>query len=50
MNRGPEERRLVSKFEAEHSDEIDNIFKLIEHLYIEDIMARFPEIYEFGPE
>ena len=45
-----EERRLVSKFEAEHSDEIDNIFELIEHLYIEDIMARFPEIYEFGPE
>ena len=44
------ERRLVFKFEAEHSDEIDNIFELIEHLYIEDIMARFPEIYEFGPE
>ena len=41
---------LVSKFEAKHSDEIDNIFELIEHLYIEDIMARFPEIYEFGPE
>ena len=45
-----EERKLVSEFEAEHSDEIDNIFELIEHLYIEDIMARFPEIYEFGLE
>ena len=45
-----EERMLVSEFETEHSDEIDNMFELIEHLNIEDIMARFPEIYEFGPE
>ena len=45
-----EERMLVSEFEAEHSDEIDRIFELIEHLYIEDIRAMFPEIYEFGPE
>ena len=43
-----EERRLVSEFEDEHSDEIDQIFELIEHLYIEDIMTGFPEIYEFG--
>ena len=45
-----EERILVSEFEAEHSDEIDEIFGLIEHLYIEDIRAMFLEIYEFGPE
>ena len=45
-----EKRMLVSEFEAEHSDEIDKIFELIEHLYIEDIMAGFPEIYEFGPK
>ena len=45
-----EDRRLVSKFEAEHSDEIDEIFGLIENLYMEDIRARLPEIYEFGPE
>ena len=41
-----EERRLVSEFEAEHSDEIDEIFGLIENLHIENIRARFPEICE----
>ena len=45
-----EERMLVSESEAEHSDEIDRIFELSEHLYIEDIMTGFPEIYEFGPK
>ena len=45
-----EERMLVSEFEAEHSYEIDRKFELIEHLYIEDIRAMFPEIYEFGPK
>ena len=45
-----EERRLVSKFEAEHSDEIDEIPGLIDHIYKGDIRERFPEIYEFGPE
>ena len=45
-----EERMLVSEFDAEHSDKIDEIFELIEQLYIEDIMAGFPEIYEFGPK
>ena len=44
-----EERMLVSKFEAEHSDEIDRIFESYEYLFIEDIRARFPEIYNFGP-
>ena len=39
-----EERMLVSEFEVEHSDEIDRIFELYEHLYIEDIRAMFPEI------
>ena len=43
-----EERMLVSESEAEHSDEIDRIFELIEHLYTEDTMAGFPEIYELG--
>ena len=41
---------LVSEFEAGDSDEIDRIFELIEHLYIEDIRAMFPEVYEFGPK
>ena len=41
---------LVSESEAEHSDEIDRIFELYEYLYIEDIRALFPEIYEFGPK
>ena len=41
---------LVSESEAEHSDEIDRVFELIEHLYIEDIREMFPEIYEFGPK
>ena len=45
-----EERMLVSESEAEHSNEIDRIFELYEHLYIEDIRAMFPEIYEFGPK
>ena len=50
MRETEEERMLVSESEAEHSNEIDKIFELIEHLYIEDIMAGFPEIYEFGPK
>ena len=41
---------LVSESEDEHSDEIDRIFELIEHLYIEDIREMFLEIYEFGPK
>ena len=45
-----EERMLVSEFEAKHSDEIDRIFELHEYLFIEDIRARFPEIYKLGPE
>ena len=45
-----EERMLVSEFEAEHSDEINRIFELIEHLYTEAIRAMLPEIYEFGPD
>ena len=45
-----EERMLVSEFEDEHSDEIDRIFELYEHLYIKDIRAMFPEIYEFDPK
>ena len=45
-----EERMLVSEFEVEHNYEIDRIFELYEHLYIEDIRAIFPEIDEFGPK
>ena len=45
-----EERMLVSESEAKHSDEIDRIFELHEYLFIEDIRARFPEIYEYGPK
>ena len=45
-----EKRMLVSEFEAKHSYEIDRIFELIEHLYIEGIRAMLPEIYKFGPK
>ena len=36
-----EERRLVSKFEAEHSDEIDEILGLIDHIYKGDLREGF---------
>ena len=41
---------MVSKFEAEHSDGIDEILGLIDHIYKGDLRERFPEIYEFGPK
>ena len=44
-----EERMLVSEFEAELSDEIDEIFELIEQLYIEDIMTGFLRFMSLVP-
>ena len=45
-----EERRLVSKFEAEHKDEILEILELIDYIDKGYIEEKFPEIYKFGPE
>ena len=45
-----EDRKLVSKFEAEHRDEIDEILGLIDCIDKGCIEERFPEIYKFGPE
>ena len=45
-----EERRLVSKFEAEHRDEILEILGLIDYIDKGYVEEKFPEIYKFGPE
>ena len=45
-----EDRKLVSKFEAEHRDEIDEILGLIDCIDKGCVEERFPEIYKFGPE
>ena len=45
-----EERRLVSKFEAKHRDEIDKILGLIDYIDKGYEEEKFPEIYKFGPE
>ena len=45
-----EDRKLVSKFEAEHRDEIDEILGLIDCIDKGCIEERFPEIYKFGLE
>ena len=45
-----EGRRLVSKFEAERRDEIDEILGLIDCIDKGCVEERFPEIYKFGPE
>ena len=42
-----EERRLVSKFENEHRDEINEILGSIECIHVE---KSYPEIYNFGLE
>ena len=44
------DRRLVSKFEAEHRDEISEILGVIDYIDKGYVQERFPEIYEFGPE
>ena len=41
---------MVSKFEAEHRDEIDEIVGLIDCIDKGCVEERFPEIYKFGPE
>ena len=45
-----EDRRLVSKFEAEHRDEIFEILGVIDYIDKGYVKERFPEIYNFGPE
>ena len=45
-----EDRKLVSKFEAEHRDEIDETLGLIDCIDKGCTEERFPEIYKFGPE
>ena len=45
-----EDRRLISKFEAEPRDEIDEILGLIDYIDKGYVKDRFPEIYNFGPE
>ena len=45
-----EDRKLVSKFETEHRDEISKILGLIDYIDKGCIEERFPEIYKFGPE
>ena len=45
-----ENRKLVSKFEAKHRDEIDEILGLIDCIDKGYIEEKFPEIYKFGPK
>ena len=45
-----EDKKLVSRFEAEHRDEIDGILALIDCIDKGCVEERFPEIYKFGPE
>ena len=45
-----EERRLGSKFEAEHRDEIDEILGLIDCIDKGYVEERFPEVYKSGCE
>ena len=45
-----EERRLVSKFENEHRDEINEIFGLIKFVDESYVRERYLEIYNFGLE
>ena len=45
-----EERKLVSKFEAKHRDEIDKTLGLIDYIDKGYLEEKFPEIYKFGPE
>ena len=45
-----EDRKLVSKFEAEHRDEISEILGLIDYIDKGYVQERLPEVYKFGPE
>ena len=44
-----EERRLVSKFENEHRDEINETFGLIEFIDEKYLEKSYPKIFDFGP-
>ena len=41
---------MVSKFEAKHRDEIDEILGLIDYIDKGYVEERFPEVYKFGPK
>ena len=43
-----EDRKLVSRFEAEHRDEIDEILGLIDCIDKGCVEEKFPEMYKFG--
>ena len=45
-----EDRKLVSRFEAEHRDEISEILGVIDYVDKGYVKERFPEIYKFGPK
>ena len=45
-----EDRKLVSKFEAEHRDEILELLGVIDYIDKQYLKERFPEIYKFGPK
>ena len=50
-NKGPQgDRRLVSKFEAEHRDEIFETLGVTDHIDKGYVKEKCPEIYNFGPE
>ena len=50
IKKGEEDRKLVSRFEAEHRDEISDILGVIDYVDKWYVKERFPEIYKFGPE
>ena len=43
-----EEKRLFSKFESEHRDEIDEILGVIDYIDKGYVKERFPEVYKLG--
>ena len=43
-----EDRKLVSKFEAKHRDEIEEILGVIDYLDKGYVKERFPKVYKFG--
>ena len=45
-----EDRKLVSRFEAKHRDEIDQILGLIDCIDKGYVEERFPDIYKFDPK
>ena len=45
-----EDRKLVSRFEVRHRDEISEVLGLIDHIDKGYVEERFPQIYKFGPK